>query len=156
MERPICFLSICIDVCPDNPNPTYFEIVCIFHFPPLLTIISRSFDRFLFQWNNFAFPGVLGIIIIIIHVAPFFIVLTVVSECFIHAIPILLQHNTTTLVWSTSHCDKADDWANSPKEAIRFQWPVQRDNLSRETNNRDKDTLRRPVVWEVKDQRNDE
>ena len=47
------------------------------------------------QWNSFAFPGVLGIINIIIHVAPYFIVLTVVSDSFIRSILILRKHNTT-------------------------------------------------------------
>ena len=80
-------------------------------------------------WNNLAFLGVLCIIIIIIHVAPYFIVLTDVSDSFIRTILIVLQHFTTIPVWSINHCDKADDSANSPKEGIGFPWPVQRDNL---------------------------
>ena len=44
------------------------------------------------------FLGVIGIIYILIHVAPYFIVLTVVSDSFIRSILILRKKNDETAV----------------------------------------------------------
>ena len=48
------------------------------------------------NWNNLPFRGVLGIIYILVHVTPYFIVLSVVFSGFIHTIPILSKKNDET------------------------------------------------------------